>query len=227
MESTAPEEKTAGLPALTTEQQALVNQHLDVVDRAVAAVLPKIDPTFDFRELRGYGYYGLVQATIKYKPEQGVPFPGFAWERVRGQILDEVRSSSTYTRSQRENFKKEQRLEFYHQRKMALTDTLEHFAAYLASSPVVHRVPLDDAARVVADGPSPESAVHISRIKERVLLASQELETIEREIVKLYYFEGKNLEEVGAAVGLEKSWTSRLLARALKVLQAALGRTPA
>ena len=40
----------------------------------------------------------------------------------------------------------------------------------------------------------------------------------ERKLVKMYYFQNKTLEEAGTDLGLSKSWTSRLHARALEIL---------
>jgi RNA polymerase sigma factor for flagellar operon FliA len=44
----------------------------------------------------------------------------------------------------------------------------------------------------------------------------------ERRLMEMYYFEEKNLEEAGAALGLSKSWACRLHARAVNLLKDAL-----
>ena len=40
----------------------------------------------------------------------------------------------------------------------------------------------------------------------------------EKQLVKMYYFQNKTLEEIGERLNLSKSWTSRLHARALSLL---------
>jgi len=44
----------------------------------------------------------------------------------------------------------------------------------------------------------------------------------ERKLLELYYYEDRSLAEAGAALGLSKSWSSRLHARAITLLKAAL-----
>ena len=48
--------------------------------------------------------------------------------------------------------------------------------------------------------------------------AMESLPDKERKLVKMYYFQNKTLEEAGSDLGLSKSWTSRLHARALEIL---------
>ena len=48
--------------------------------------------------------------------------------------------------------------------------------------------------------------------------AIESLPDKERKLIKMYYFQNKTLEESGEDLGLSKSWTSRLHARALEIL---------
>jgi RNA polymerase sigma factor for flagellar operon FliA len=208
---------------LTPEQKDLVERHLDVAEKAAAAIVATVDQSIPFEDLVSHGHVGLIDAAKRYDPSIGTPFPAYAWQRVMGAIKDGLRASSEYTKAQRQRFNDEQRIEFLRQQKANLSDTLEHLAAFIGSSPAAKRVPLEEAAGVRLEGLSPESMVHHIRIQERIRKVSEDLETVEREIVNLYYFEHKNLEEAGAQLGLTKSWASRLLARATKFITGALG----
>jgi RNA polymerase sigma factor for flagellar operon FliA len=63
-----------------------------------------------------------------------------------------------------------------------------------------------------------ENKAEFQKIKEFMRQAIEELPEKERKLVKMYYFQNKTLEEAGYKLGLSKSWTSRLHARALNLL---------
>jgi len=212
---------TQELP-LTTEQQHLVEDNLALVEK-VAGMVHAQAPTFELGELVAFGYEGLVEAAQRFDPSHGVQFADFAFFRVRGSIWDGIRSSSQFSRSDQQRYTAEQMVEACRNRREALTGTMERLALLVAKSgPAPRRTSLADAAEVPLGGPSPETQVNTLRIRDRILEATQALETAEREILRGHYFDDKTLEQAGAAVGLSKSWTSRLHARALKLLGKAL-----
>ena len=63
-----------------------------------------------------------------------------------------------------------------------------------------------------------EHKAEFQKIKEFMRQAIEELPEKERKLIKMYYFQNKTLEEAGQKLGLSKSWTSRLHARALGLL---------
>jgi RNA polymerase sigma factor for flagellar operon FliA len=63
-----------------------------------------------------------------------------------------------------------------------------------------------------------EEKAEFQKIKEFMRQAIEELPEKERKLIKMYYFQNKTLEEAGEKLGLSKSWTSRLHARALGLL---------
>jgi len=78
----------------------------------------------------------------------------------------------------------------------------------------------------VATGMTPTPQVDIERQERDVAVeaALRELPDKERRLLQLYYFEDRPLEEVGKIMGLSKSWSSRLHARAIDLLKDALKR---
>ena len=63
---------------------------------------------------------------------------------------------------------------------------------------------------------SPEDRLEMSELKARVRSAIETLPENEKKLLIGYYYEGKTLEEAGAAIGQSKSWASRLHARAIE-----------
>ena len=77
-----------------------------------------------------------------------------------------------------------------------------------------------------ATGMTPTPQLDVERQERDVAVeeALKELPEKERRLLQLYYFEDRPLEEVGKIMGLSKSWSSRLHARAIELLKDALKR---
>jgi RNA polymerase sigma factor (sigma-70 family) len=206
---------------LTEAQRRLADEHQELVVKVAKKMLHRFDPSNSLDELISYGYEGLVKAAKDYDPALGTTFEGYAFHAVSGAIKSGVRGSSWYTRTQHRKFKDAQRIEMLREQQAKLSETLEHLADFLAGSPAAQRVSMAEAADRAAEGMSPESAVHRARIEERIRKATEDLQTVERELVNGYYFEQQKLDEVGARLGLTKSWASRLLSRAVQKIAAA------
>src|SRR5258708_31770157 len=69
-------------------------------------LFPLLPPGVDAENLLSAGTLGLVEATNKFDPERGIQFKTFAYIRIRGAILDEVRRNSPLPHNLMENIKK-------------------------------------------------------------------------------------------------------------------------
>jgi RNA polymerase sigma factor for flagellar operon FliA len=84
----------------------------------------------------------------------------------------------------------------------------------------VHITSLEAAATVADERlPAPDASLDTGRLSARVREAVKRLPDRERQLMELYYFADKNLEEAGAVMGLSKSWACRLHARAVELLR--------
>lgn len=81
---------------------ALIEQHLPLVEQAVLRVSGSFPKFVDRSELVAAGTLGLVEAALRYEPDRGIPFGGYAVQRIRGAILDVARSADWTPRSLRE-----------------------------------------------------------------------------------------------------------------------------
>jgi RNA polymerase sigma factor for flagellar operon FliA len=87
----------------------------------------------------------------------------------------------------------------------------------------VHITSLDAAAGVTDDRlPSPDATIDSARLSLRLRAAIKTLPDRERQLMDLYYYNSKNLEEAGQQMGLSKSWACRLHARAIQLLRDAM-----
>lgn len=84
-----------------TISDALVRQHLPLVQYIVSDFARKLPRSIDRDELVAAGLLGLAQAAASYDQERSVSFPRYARIRINGAILDDLRSRDFATRSVR------------------------------------------------------------------------------------------------------------------------------
>jgi RNA polymerase sigma factor for flagellar operon FliA len=165
-------------------------------------------------EAVAFGNMGLLQAARSFHPQSGVPFLAWAAIRVRGAILDAVRSDGTAPKSLCSRRggaeKKAERL-------------TRHLAGMRSASDLGVVATSVDAGDERA--PSPEKALIDAEEQVRLRRAIARLPPVERSIVEAHYFEGETLEDASHGIGRSKSWGSRLHAQALRRLRKELARS--
>ncbi|MDA8063784.1 MAG: sigma-70 family RNA polymerase sigma factor [Actinomycetota bacterium] len=95
-----PPEPLSPPPAVPSEDE-LVRENLPLVNYAVAEVVSRVPRHVSRDDLVSAGMSGLAQAARSYDPSRAASFPRFATTRIRGAILDELRSRDWATRSVR------------------------------------------------------------------------------------------------------------------------------
>lgn len=81
----------------------LISRYLGLVYHAAREIAPRVRDAVSLDELVSAGSLGLVQAMNGFEPERGLAFSTFAMRRIRGAILDELRSRDPLTRTERLN----------------------------------------------------------------------------------------------------------------------------
>jgi RNA polymerase sigma factor for flagellar operon FliA len=221
------------------DRDRLVEENLDLV-RSIAGKLKRsLGRNLDLDELVAYGSKGLVEAASRFDSGKGVTFSTFAYYRIRGAMLDGLRTMGWYSRGDYARYRAEERAnEYLHnlaERKDAAgapagqardaATTLEEIAEILSGVATVHITSLEAAAGVTDERlPPPDQQLERMHLHARARRALDKLPEKERRLLQLHYFEDRNLEVAGVELGLSKSWASRLHARAVdrlrKVLEA-------
>jgi RNA polymerase sigma factor FliA len=83
------------------DQEELIRGHMALVGHVVRDMLRRVPNHVHRDDLTSAGMHALVTAARGFDPDRGVPFPRFAVTRIRGAILDELRSQDWATRSVR------------------------------------------------------------------------------------------------------------------------------
>src|SRR6476619_1101888 len=202
----------------------------------------------DDADLISYGLMGLIGAIERFEPERGIKFETFAMTRIRGAIIDELRSLDWVPRSVRSRAREiesaQAKLEHELQRapteleladKRGLTeDELQASLLEVANSPVYALDALwaisDSSGEQVSvldtipDPPAaePQEALDSSEAKDRFAEAIGSLPEREQLVVALYYYENLTLREIGEVLGVTESRVSQLHTKAVMRLKSHL-----
>ena len=202
----------------------------------------------DEADLVSYGLTGLISAIERFDPARAVKFETYAITRIRGAIIDELRTLDWVPRSvrarAREIERANQKLEASLQR--APTDdemaaelgvTVAEFNDSLVQISTSTLVALDelwsthdsggDAVSLldtIADSraPDPEAVVNQSELRDRIADAIAALPEREKLVIALYYYENLTLREIGEVLGVTESRVSQLHTKAVLRLRSKL-----
>jgi RNA polymerase sigma factor for flagellar operon FliA len=216
-----------------------------VVDR-LALHLPK---SVERDDLVSAAIIGLFDALEKYDKSKGTKFETYAIWRIRGAILDELRSLDWASRSIRRKARSVEEAARELGQKLGRAATEEEVADALNLSPTelsrlldeVHGTSLLSLSKSVSgeddqdviqledivDDPNHKDALEIIENDEsrEVLLETVDgLPEQQRLVVSLYYYEEMTLKEIGEALHISESRVSQIHTRAVKTLRTRLGR---
>jgi RNA polymerase sigma factor FliA len=218
---------------------------LGLVDIIARQILRTLGGAAQLDELLSFGREGLWDAARRFDESRGVPFRGYANFRVRGAIIDGVRSSARLSRRTHERLnglRAASRVsEGAHEdlaaprppgsgtpeAEEALKDHLAAMATALAAGLISPTAYGEAGERTLVDtSESPEEAYGQSELIQVIRDAIGELPHEEAELVRRHYLEGARFDHVAEQLGLSKSWASRLHTRALGRLAKRLRNTP-
>lgn len=218
-------------------EEALVREHLPLVQYVVSEVAHRIPSHVSRNDLVSAGMLGLAQAARTFDPERGIAFDRFASTRIRGALLDELRGRDWASRSVRSRARGMAQATEDLTARLGRQPTPEEIATELdVPADQVHKL-VDDVHRatvlnydsLVLDGDaesflaagdeSPEDAI-VSRERRAYLTdAVAALPDRLRRVVIGYFFEERSMQDLADELGVSESRVSQLRAEALLLLK--------
>jgi RNA polymerase sigma factor FliA len=227
-------------PADPPEVLARIKEALDLVDAIGEQVRRQLSTAIPRDELASYGREGLLAAARSFDPARGVPFRSWAALRIRGSMIDGLRAQGGIPRriyramrmiEESDRFQEAQLEETAPKpQPMTAEEADSRVSAHLAGMATAMALGLirerarEGEQEGVAETLTPEELLREKELVSAVREATLRLADNERALVVRHFFDGVSLEEAGAAIGLSKSWASRLLARAVEALTRDLRR---
>jgi RNA polymerase sigma factor for flagellar operon FliA len=199
-------------------------------------------------DLISYGLLGLISAIERFDPEREIKFETFAITRIKGSIIDELRSLDWVPRSVRAKARQIEKANamLEHRLQRAPTDaevaaeldmTIEEFQDALTRISNSSVVALDELWTLSdasgdqvslldtiqdPDAIDPAHAMDATETKDRLADAIARLPEREKLVVALYYYENLTLREIGEVLGVTESRVSQLHTKAVLRLKASL-----
>ena len=230
--------------SLTVEQERVLLDHLPIVRYLARRIHERLPKHVDIEDLVSAGIVGLMDAFAKFNPDKKVQFRSYAQFRIRGAILDSLRTLDWSPRELRRKGR-------------AVEEAIRVLTARLGRAPGEAEIAaemamsLDDYQQLLGDLKGLEiGTLHIERnensgeeelayvpgrpeedplfhclrgeLLDRMAEAIHNLPDRERLVMTLYYYEEMTMREIGLALGVVESRVSQVHASAVVHLRAAL-----
>ncbi len=205
-------------------------------------------------DLVSYGLLGLIGAIERFDLEREIKFETFAVARIKGAIIDELRSLDWVPRSVRAKARQVERAHAALEGQLGrgptdeemavkLDMTLEEFRSSLLDIANSSVLALDDLWTFAdPDGgggqisvldtikdpgaADPEGEAQTAELKDRLADAIEALPERERLVIALYYYESLTLREIGEVLGVTESRVSQLHTKAVLALRSRFQSLP-
>jgi RNA polymerase sigma factor for flagellar operon FliA len=228
-----------------SDKNSILTEHAPLVKRLAYQLKARLPPSVEVDDLIQAGMIGLLDAVNRYEDNHGAQFETYAIQRIRGSMLDELRSSDWLPRGVRQTMRKienamnelQQRLgrppmetEVAKHLKLDLNSYQEllgesgghqllYYEDFHDSDTKEHF--LDHFYSDDRSGDPLQDLLH-GDFRDAVVYAINSLPEREKLLMGLYYEQELNLKEIGAVMGVSESRVSQLHSQAVARLRVSL-----
>lgn len=231
-------------------RDALIVHYVPLVKYVAGRVAVGLPANVDYDDLVSFGIFGLLDAIEKFDEARGVKFETYAITRIRGAIIDGLRSLDWVPRSVRQKAREVEdviaslearlgRAATDEEVSQALGMKLEEYHRLLSEMSGLSVTSLDEMwsadpdeepklplSRRVEDrsGDDPTQPIEESEVKRLLMEAIDHLPERERLVIALYYYEELTLKEIGLVLDVSESRISQIHTKAIMRLRSRLNR---
>jgi len=224
----------------------IIVEYAPLVRFIAQKIASRLPANIELDDLISCGVIGLMDAIQKFDPTRDNKFKTYAEFRIRGSILDELRSQDWVPRSVREKTKQLEKAYTKLERELGrpatddemcaeLECSVEDFHGMLNKSKSVSVLNIDDSATFSRGdkklmmgllehrrSSNPFAAINYKSAQNIIKEGIKSLPEKQRLVLSLYYFEDLNLKEIGQVLDVTESRVSQLHTQAIMKLKAKL-----
>jgi RNA polymerase sigma factor for flagellar operon FliA len=214
----------------------LVEQHVPLVGHLVREAMTRLPSHVNRDDLVSAGMAALVLSCRSFEPERGIPFARFASIRIRGALVDELRSMDWASRSVRGRARELETVRTELTNDLGRTPSPAELAQAMGiSADELNAIGADvhRASVLSLQGFAPETGAALlpdaHRGPEQLLVDREQLGFLHdaiaelperlRHVVRSYFFEQRQMSDIAAELGVTESRISQLRAEALTMLR--------
>lgn len=224
-------------------KEAAVIAGVPLVRSLIGRITIPDHPLASREDVENVGLMGLLEALEQYDPEQGTAFASYAYGRIRGAMVDYLRSIDVLPRRKRRRMAEAQTAIDKLRQVLGKEPSDEDVANYLGISLEKYHALLQQAQRRFSlslhqesdeEGiaplevlPNPNAEAIEDRVEHESLVKYldnliQQLPERQQTIVGLYYYENLTLREIGSVLDLSEARISQILGKILLTLKSRL-----
>ena len=216
-----------------SERDRLILEHIPLLKHIVGRMSFDLSGGLDRDDLYGFGMLGLIAAADSWDASRGLKFSTYAYTRIRGAILDELRRMDFLPRGRREKVRELDRAIRKMEQENGGPPSPEQVGAELGiDAEEVDEILLQarsSSEASLSDGPtaqlasmlsdpkseSPVGSVEWEEMRELLVKVVSTLPEQEQTVINLYYGEELLLKEISGILGVTESRVSQIHSRAL------------
>jgi RNA polymerase sigma factor for flagellar operon FliA len=230
---------------MDTREQLLV-KYLPLVKYVAGKMMFSLPTCVDYNDLLSAGVMGLIGGLERFKPEQGVKFETFVLPRIKGAILDELRTLDWAPRSLRSKARLVERVSQKLEKELGrsacgqeiadeLDMDIEEYGGVLMELSKASLLSLDGSRLEDNDqltsmydllenpnSDNPLQQMEGFEMKGLLVDAIEHLNEQEKIVMALYYYEELTLKEIGQVLNITESRVSQIHSKAVEALRTVL-----
>lgn len=218
-----------------------VIKYLPLVEKVIARITVK-SSDYDYEDLFNTGVIGLIDALKKFDPQKKVPFESYAYVRIRGTIIDEIRSHGRLSRYKFDNltryYRAKQELEQelkreatdkelcsklqINQKKLNdIYDSLHYMASISLEDVLFSAEQSPSRQEIFRDKKTGDAQEHLleTEMKQELAAAISKLSEREQLVLSLYYEQEMTLKEISLVLDVSIARVSQIHGRAVGKLK--------
>ena len=210
-------------------RNALAENYLPLVRLVCGRLAMSLPPHLDRDDLLSSGFFGLLDAIDRFDPTRNIKFETYAGMRIRGAMLDYLRSKDWIPVSMRQRIRKYEQTVCRLENELGRSATDKELAAALNISveelqTLINQcnsatvIPLEEYLQTDTNDAidtNPANSTELFELKDTLAKAIDRLPEKERTVVSLYYYEELTLKEISLILHLTEARISQLHTKAI------------